>query len=225
MNGLKLDLGCGSRKTQGFLGIDRRKFGEVDSVTDLSQKFWEFEPGSIPGVELKRLESGAYVLPDSCVAEVVCSHFLEHLEHNQRSPERVRFMNELYRVLLPNGRAVIITPHWASNRAYGDFTHADKPVSELFYAYLSKEWREHNAPDNDIAWHPDGYSCDFRTSLSYAMHPKILEGSFPGRSGAARILRSLLGRTARDRHEYREHALAFYKEAAQDLVATMIAQK
>ena len=36
MTELKLDLGCGSRKTAGFLGVDRRKFGDVDAVTDLS---------------------------------------------------------------------------------------------------------------------------------------------------------------------------------------------
>jgi SAM-dependent methyltransferase len=225
MSDLKLDLGCGSRKSPGFLGVDRRKFGEVDAVTDLSGKLWEFEPGSIPGIELKRLDSGAYVLPDSCVAEVYCSHFLEHLDHNQRNPERVRFMNELHRVMVPDGKATIITPHWASNRAYGDFTHADKPVSEMFYAYLSKEWRASNAPDNDIQWHPDGYSCDFTATLSYSMHPRITDGEPPWRSSAARALRAFLGRKVQDRDEYRSYAIAFYKEAAQDLVATLFAQK
>ena len=97
-------------------------------------------------MNLKQLDNGSQVLPDSSVSEVYCSHFLEHLDHNQRNPERVRFMNELYRVLVPGGRATIITPHWASNRAYGDFTHADKPVAELFYAYLSKEWRMSTMP-------------------------------------------------------------------------------
>jgi hypothetical protein len=222
---LKLDLGCGSRKREGFLGVDRRKFGEVDAVTELSGKRWEFAEDAFPGVTLKRLDSGACVLPDSSVTEVYCSHFLEHLDHNQRAPERVRFMNELYRVLVPDGRATIITPFWASNRAYGDFTHADKPVSEMFYAYLSKEWRMNNAPDNDIQWHPDGYSCDFLASLSFAMHPKIVEEMKTRSAANAGFLDRLLGRKKPDVEAYKFHALTFYKEAAQDMVANLIAQK
>jgi hypothetical protein len=124
------------------------------------------------GVEL--LKAGAagqsgYLLPDHSVAEAYCSHFLEHLEHNQRSPERVRFMNELWRVLSPGAIATFITPHWASNRAYGDFTHADKPVSEMFYLYLNREWRKVNAPDNDSQYNPDGYTCNFETQIGHTI--------------------------------------------------------
>jgi predicted SAM-dependent methyltransferase len=112
---LKLDLGCGLSKKEGFLGVDRRKFDGVDIVHDLLVKPWPWA--------------------DNCVDEVYCSHFLEHLDPNRHNPERVRFMNELYRVMKSGAKCTIITPHWASNRAYGDFTHADKPVSEMFYFY------------------------------------------------------------------------------------------
>src|SRR3989304_3239050 len=60
------------------------------------------------------------------VSEVHCSHTLEHFERR----ERVHVMNELYRVLIPGGKATIIVPHWASNRSYGDMTHCWPPVSE-----------------------------------------------------------------------------------------------
>jgi SAM-dependent methyltransferase len=202
---IKLDLGCGKNKAAGFLGIDRRSFEGVDGVTDLTKDKWVFHrkdfEGLIPSEDHVNLDK--WILPDSSVTEVHCSHFLEHLNHNQQSPQRVKFMNELWRVLIPGGKATIITPHWASNRAYGDFTHADKPVSEMFYYYISKTWREGNAPDNDIEWNPDGYSCDFDATWGYALHPNITNRN----------------------QEYQNHALTFWKEAAQDLHATLIAKK
>jgi hypothetical protein len=128
---------------------------------------------------------------------------LEHLEHNQRQPERVRFMNELWRVLIPGGTATIITPHWASHRAYGDFTHADKPVAEMFYAYLNRAWREDNAPDNDIAFNPDGYDCDFESVLGHGLHPEI----------------------AKQARQQQEFALQWYRDAAEELHARLTAKK
>ncbi len=112
-------------------------------------------------------------------------------------------MNELWRVLIPGGIATIITPHWASGRAYGDFTHADKPVAEMFYAYLNRDWREENAPDNDIQFNPDGYDCDFEYVLGHALDPEI----------------------AKQSQDQQKFALQWYKEAALDLHARLTAKK
>ena len=200
---LKIDLGCGKNKRPGFLGIDRRQFHGVDGVTDLTQRSWIFRQPTLGSLDLLQCGDGEFVLPDNSVTEAHCSHFLEHLEHNQRYPERVRFMNELWRVLVPGGKATIITPHWASNRAYGDFTHADKPVSEMFYAYLDQSWRDGNAPDNDAEYNPDGYNCDFHSKIGYIPHPD-LENLQP---------------------EHRGLALSWYKEAAMDLHVVLTSQK
>jgi len=200
---LKIDLGCGKKTRPGFLGIDRRKFDGVDGVTDLTQKSWIFTQPTLGSVQLLQSRDGEFVLPDNCVTEAFCSHFLEHLEHNQRYPERVRFMNELWRILVPGGKATIITPHWASSRAYGDFTHADKPVSEMFYAYLNRSWREQNAPDNDAEFNPDGYTCDFHAQVGYTPHPD-LDNLQP---------------------EHRGMALSWYKEAVLDMQVLLTCQK
>jgi SAM-dependent methyltransferase len=202
---VKLDLGCGKRKKEGFLGIDRRKFEGVDGVTDLTKKNWIFQQSELGTAKLLPLNIDGmtgFILPDNSVSEVYCSHFLEHLEHNQRQPERARFMNELWRVLIPDGIATIITPHWASNRAYGDFTHADKPVTEMFYAYLHRVWREDNAPDNDIEFNPDGYNCDFEYVLGHGLHPDI----------------------AKQPLEAQTFALQWYIEAAEELHARLTAK-
>jgi SAM-dependent methyltransferase len=204
--GLKLDLGCGMGKRPGFIGIDRRQFQGVDGVTDLTKRRWLFERPVLGGISLNAANldgRSGFILPDNSVAEVHCSHFLEHLEHNQAKPERVRFMNELWRVLVPGGKATIITPHWASNRAYGDFTHADKPVSEMFYYYLDRDWRAINAPDNDIEFNPDGYSCDFSSELGHSVHPVVMD---KGREEVS-------------------YAICWYKEAIMDLFATLAAKK
>ncbi len=204
--GLRLDLGCGPNKVEGYVGIDRRQFAGVDGITDLTKKRWLFQQSTIGGVQLvaATLDGvSGFELPDSSVAEVHCSHFLEHLDHNQARPERARFMNELWRVLIPGGKAEIITPHWASHRAYGDFTHADKPVSEMFYYYLSKDWRKTNAPDNDVEFNPDGYCCDFEFQLNRTVHPHILEMD----------------------KERVEFAATWYKDAIIDLEARLTARK
>lgn len=177
---VRLNLGCGKTTMEGFVGMDRRKFPGVDIVHDINDYPWPFA--------------------DESVEEIHCSHVLEHFDHNRHNPERVRIMNEMYRILVPGGKATIITPHWASNRAYGDFTHADKPVCEMFYYYVSKEWRVLNAPDNDIEWNKDGYFCDFDATWGYSLNQAIQTRSL----------------------EYQQHALAFWKEAAQDMVATLV---
>jgi SAM-dependent methyltransferase len=212
MTELKLDLGCGKNKREGFLGVDRRKYDNVDIVADLVTKngVWLFDTSAFPKNDIK-LEDALvdtdggfmYKLPENSVDELHCSHFLEHLHHNADKPQRVRFMNECYRVLKPGGKIQIITPHWCSNRAYGDFTHADKPVSEMFYYYLSKQWRAVNAPDNDIQWNPDGYTCDFAATWAYTVHPELNNKNT----------------------DMQNFALVNYKEAAQDIIANLVAKK
>jgi SAM-dependent methyltransferase len=203
---LRLDLGCGSAKRDGFLGVDRRSFDGVDGVSDLTQSRWLFNKPTLGGHYLAPASldgKRGFLLPDNSVSEVHCSHFLEHLEHNQRMPERVRFMNELWRVMVPGGRVTIITPHWASQRAYGDFTHADKPVSEMFYLYLDKDWRAMNAPDNDIRYNPDGYFCDFTSQIGHTIHPDLQDKT----------------------DEEKNNAIKWFKESAFDLHATLKTRK
>ena len=118
---LKLDLGCGPNKREGFHGVDNISFPGVDTVYVL-RRTWPW------GME--------------SVTDVHCSHFLEHLTNE----ERVHFYNELYRVLVPGGTAQIIVPHWSSGRAYGDPTHQWPPVVEFSFYYLDKNWRAANAP-------------------------------------------------------------------------------
>lgn len=179
---MKLDLGCGTAKREGFIGVDARAFPGVDRVIDLTS-----------GVD--SLTGRALIeWPWDCesVDEVWCSHFVEHL-----TPfERIHFANELHRILKPEGHATIITPHWCSQRAYGDLTHQWPPVSEFWYLYLEKAWRAVNASHND------GYSCDFEHTLRYGVSEELVTMAAKDPKGA-------------------NTALAWYRDAPSDLVAVL----
>jgi hypothetical protein len=130
------------------------------------------------------------------IEEFHCSHVIEHLTW----PQRIIFFNELYRILKVGGKGQLILPHWASMRYYGDPTH-QSPMSEFAFYYLSRKWRldEKNAPHTDIKHNPGGYNCNFEVVWGHSLHP------------------ALTGRN----QEYVTHALTFFKEAAQDIVANL----
>jgi len=193
---LKLDLGCGPRKQSGFIGADIRPFPGVDVVCDLATQPWPW--------------------PDSSVEEAYSSHSVEHIaskeidfkleidwtNHTHKltkivSRPRAHFFNELYRVLRPGGKAVIITPHWCSCRSLGDITHEWPAVSEMFWSYLDKTWRPDNAP------HDDFYTCDFTSGYGYST-AAWLHGRNP---------------------EFVQDALTRWKEAAQDMMCTLVCRK
>ena len=164
----KLDIGCGKNKKEGFLGVDAIKMDGVDVVTDVRKTPWQW--------------------PDNSVSEVNCSHFLEHLD----GPERVAFYNELYRVMEPGAKASIVVPHWGSGRAYGDPTHKFPPVVEMSFYYLSKEWRDANAPHC-------GLDCDFGVTWGHSLaQPWNLKTP-----------------------EQQAFGVNHYREVAQDIVATL----
>jgi SAM-dependent methyltransferase len=153
---LKLNLGSGPTKMDGFLSVDRIKFPEVDIVADLTKKFpWD----------------------DGTVEEIHCSHVMEHFD----AMERIHVVNEMYRVLIPGGKVTIICPHWASCRAFGDPTHKFPPLSEFWFFYLSKEWRMGNkeknllpnAPHTDAKHLKGGFNCDFDATWGYSLHPTV----------------------------------------------------
>lgn len=134
---LRLDLGCGKtprveKAADGtevcWTGVDALDFGQ-GIVHDLRRP-WPWKDGS--------------------VEEIYSSHFLEHLDGS----ERVFVMNEMYRVLRWGGKAVIITPHWSNDCAYGDPTHKWPPMCNWSALYWNKAWRDVNAPHC-------GYTCDF----------------------------------------------------------------
>lgn len=139
---LKLDLGCGQNKKEGFQGVDIWDGPGVDYVVDLFSLPLPFE--------------------DENIEEIFGSHFFEHV------PQEKRFglMDELYRILIPTGKITFITPYWASPRAIQDPTHMWPPITESSYLYFNKGWREQNKLTHYKV------TCDFDFVYGFMMDPE-----------------------------------------------------
>lgn len=140
--GIKLDIGCGSNRQPGFVGLDIRSLPGVDLV-------WDFE--ALP-----------WPLPDECVLIAMASHVVEHI--NPHKFGFINFMDEVWRVCKPEATFVIATPYWLSKGFAQDPTHCnpcneatwayfcpDVLDGELYAIYEPKPWVLHN-----LFWDPSG---------------------------------------------------------------------
>jgi SAM-dependent methyltransferase len=92
-----LDVGCGSKKPPGAVGIDLSPQTDADVVHDLNTRPWPLESDSFD--------------------EILLQDVLEHL----REPYEV--FAEVHRVARPGARVQLRTPHFSSSLAYSDPTH------------------------------------------------------------------------------------------------------
>ena len=169
---IRLDLGTGTgiHKPDGFIGVDLVPHRAVDRVVDM-RKPWPWKSES--------------------VAEANCHYVM----HYFTAAERVHVVNELWRVLKPGAKTVIVTPHEFASKAYGDLRVQWPPVAEAWYLTLNKAFRE-----SEPYLKTCGYACDFDFTLGYGLHPGLVSRN----------------------QEYQQHAVTFWKEAAQDLCVTLV---
>lgn len=140
---IKLDLGCGSRTSEGFTGVDISPSCGATVVHDLRVTPWPWD--------------------DQTVDEVHCSHFFEHLS----GYERISFMEELWRVMKPGAKALFITPDCDSHRAIQDPTHAWPPVCAESYLYFNKAWMTANKLEHY------GINADFDFGYGFSLDPDV----------------------------------------------------
>lgn len=115
---MKLDLACGNKKTEGFIGVDLSLEGtQADLIVDLEKYPWYFG--------------------DDSIDEIVCNHYIEH------TSDLIAFMNEVHRILKPGGTATFVSPYWSSVRCWQDPTHK-RAISEQTYYYFVESWRREN---------------------------------------------------------------------------------
>lgn len=93
---VRIDLGCGPWKADGFIGVDIAPGPGVDVVADLTQRF----PFADSSVDLLRAHD-----------------VIEHLEN------RIHTMNEIWRICKPNGTVDIRVPSTDGRGAFQDPTH------------------------------------------------------------------------------------------------------
>ena len=156
---LKLSLGSGEHKPEGFKGVDLIKTNGVDYVQDLLTFPWK-------------------QFKDNSVDEIECSNFVEHIPHgNSYNDPFFQFFDEIYRILKPaefdpnnpnipiKGFARIVCPYYSSMRAWQDPTH-QRAISEASFLYLNKQWRI----DNQLDHYP--ITGDFDFSYGYVLTPE-----------------------------------------------------
>ena len=163
---MKINIGCGKEVRDGFDGLDIVDFGQ--SYTCDVRHGLPFKDGEINEVYSRHL------LPCLTKAEI-----------NE-------FFNELYRVMEDGASFTLILPAWNANGGYGH-PHFITEIREGFFYFLSKEWRETNAPE------VTELNCNFETTWGYNMHPSIVSRNT----------------------EYQQFALANYCNSALDIVCTL----
>lgn len=125
---IKLDLGCGQNKREGFFGVDIANTDDSDLVCDLAQFPWPFD--------------------DDSVEEACCSHYVEHT-YPVGGPHDglIAFMNEVWRICIHGAKVNIVHPYALSSRAFQDPTHT-RFIPEATWFYFSADWRKTNGLDH-----------------------------------------------------------------------------
>lgn len=104
--------------------------------------------------------------PDGSIEEALCAFRFHRVPAQVRGP----FMNELWRVLAPGGKAVFVVPYWSSARAIQDPTAEWPPLSEQSFLYFNKGFRDAN--QGDPSW-----TCDFDFVYGYTFDPETVNKS------------------------------------------------
>lgn len=101
-----LDIGCGTNKIPGAIGMDVNPRSVADVIHDLDDVPYPFD--------------------DNQFDEVVGHHVIEHV----RDPMAV--MSELHRITRPGGLIKLVAPHWTNPDFATDLTHRNHLNSYSF---------------------------------------------------------------------------------------------
>jgi SAM-dependent methyltransferase len=94
---MKINLGCGRKKLEGFLNLDRVPEVDPDVIHDLDSTPYPFEEG---------------------VFDLICAH--DVVEHVHDLPA---FMREVWRIGKHGACLEVTTPHFSCHNSYTDPTH------------------------------------------------------------------------------------------------------
>ncbi|MDB5244605.1 MAG: hypothetical protein JWN18_475 [Parcubacteria group bacterium] len=109
---IKLDLGSGLRKNEGFLTVDWTNDTHPDIVWDLNEFPYPWGDGSVDEIEM--------------------SHCLEHLD------KAFLVMKELHRILSPEGILHIKVPHFSRGFTHAEHTHGFDVTFPTYFNPLFK---------------------------------------------------------------------------------------
>lgn len=112
---VKLNIGCGNKRREGFVGIDKYPCAAADIVCDITT--------GIP-------------CGDDTVDEVIMDNVIEHIL------DIPAVMREVHRVCKHGAKVTIITPHFSSLTSWRDPTHIHH-LSYFSFDHFAKENTRH----------------------------------------------------------------------------------
>jgi SAM-dependent methyltransferase len=147
-----LDIGCGTNKIPGAIGMDVNPRSAADVIHDLD---------NLP-----------YPFSDNQFDEVIGRHVIEHV----RDPMAV--VTELHRITRPGGLVKLIAPHWTNPDFATDLTHRNHLNSysfrnlvvgrEVFPFYSEVRFRERRTHVTLLnLWKPFGFEQLINLDNSY----------------------------------------------------------
>jgi SAM-dependent methyltransferase len=107
-----LDVGCGIRKVPGAIGIDHNPASRADVICDL--------------------DHFPYPFADNSFDAVLAIHVIEHVA------DIIRAIEEFHRLVKPNGRIRIETPHYTDFSSFCDPTHRSH-LNSFSFRYFGED--------------------------------------------------------------------------------------
>jgi hypothetical protein len=133
---MKLNLGCGYNRREGYINVDHQAACKPDQVVDLERFPWPY--------------------PDNSVNTIMMNHVLEHLGADRDT--FLGIIKELYRVCEPDAAIHINVPHPRHDNFIGDPTHVrivTPQVLQLFSKRLNREWIARGGANSPLALYLD----------------------------------------------------------------------
>lgn len=148
---LRLNLGCGARKLDGWINVDCDVGEQPDVLCNLSWPYWPFD--------------------DNSVDEVLASHVMEHIAPGEPF---FQFMRELYRVCKPGAQVKVVLPHPSHDVFVSDPTHLHAILPSTL-ALFSRRYMESQAANGNVLTpfcKRIGVDFDMKT-FSYTFDPAV----------------------------------------------------
>lgn len=148
---MKLNLGCGFNKLDGFINVDNSPICLPDLLLTLDKESWSWE--------------------DNSIDEVLLDHVLEHL--GETTSEYIHVIKELYRVCKSGAKITIKVPHFRHENFSHDPTHVRAIAPEgldLFNRQHNLEDLSNNGKASKLALM---HGVDFQVShITYNLEPR-----------------------------------------------------
>lgn len=100
----------------------------------------------------------SWKLANESVEEAYSAYLLNRIP----GKDRLAWMDEVYRILIPSGKLTVIVPYWHSARSVQDPLSEWPPMCEQSFLYFNKKFREDNK------W-PSEAICDFDFAYGYSL--------------------------------------------------------